>query len=73
MKLTAQQKAWLRGLELALAAALGNAAYSYFTSGAPLPTTRAGWVNLASIAGAAVVGGVRLYLAKTPLSAPPQS
>lgn len=68
MTFTTQQKAWLRGLELAFAGAVGSTLYEYFSTGGVLPHDKAGWLKLAGIATAAATGAVRLYLQKSPLN-----
>ena len=69
MKLTPQQKAWLRGLEIACGGAIATTAYEIYTTGG-LPHDKAGWVKFGCVLLAAATGAVRLYLQKSPLSLP---
>lgn len=65
MKLTPQQRLWLRGLELALAGAI----YTAYENGAfSFPHNKAGWLKLGAVFLSIAVAVTRAYLQKSPLT-----
>lgn len=68
MKLTPQQVACFKGLEVAVGGAIVSAVIEDVKAGG-LPHDRAGWIKFAGVAASAAYGAARLYLAQSPLTA----